>query len=218
MSCTTRRIPYGQSLRSAWMTQIGRNVRALFDSSILSLIYVLLEMLSEMHDKLSQAVKLYDKLLTDQVSHPTWRMPQQKQQPFMPGFERRDSQYISGQQMVASPQHQFSPHQGPMSPRLAHPQNYPPNATVAPVSATIPPSSQFSSTPGQQAVSAPVLPTTSQFVSARQSYIPNQRQMTGPSQPHWPQEQQPQAPLAPQLQQPALHQEPSQMISPQHSQ
>ena len=26
-----------------------------------------------MHDKLSQAVKLYDKLLTDQISHPAWR-------------------------------------------------------------------------------------------------------------------------------------------------
>ena len=26
-----------------------------------------------MHEKLSQAVKLYDKLLTDQLSHPTWR-------------------------------------------------------------------------------------------------------------------------------------------------
>lgn len=30
------------------------------------------EMLSEMHDKLSQAVKLYDNLLTQQVSHPIW--------------------------------------------------------------------------------------------------------------------------------------------------
>lgn len=37
-----------------------------------------LELLSEMHDKLSQAVKLYDKLLTEQVSRPTWRQsPQQ---------------------------------------------------------------------------------------------------------------------------------------------
>jgi growth factor-regulated tyrosine kinase substrate len=36
------------------------------------------QLLSEMHEKLSQAVKLYDKLLTDQVSHPTWRRsPQQ---------------------------------------------------------------------------------------------------------------------------------------------
>ncbi|KAG9310373.1 hypothetical protein JVU11DRAFT_9507 [Chiua virens] len=31
------------------------------------------QLLSEMHDKLSQAVKLYDKLLTDQLSHPAWR-------------------------------------------------------------------------------------------------------------------------------------------------
>jgi growth factor-regulated tyrosine kinase substrate len=34
------------------------------------------EMLSEMHEKLSQAVKLYDQLLTQQVSHPRWRSPQ----------------------------------------------------------------------------------------------------------------------------------------------
>ncbi|KAF8584959.1 ubiquitin binding protein [Ramaria rubella] len=31
------------------------------------------QMLSEMHDKLSQAVRLYDHLLTEQISHPTWR-------------------------------------------------------------------------------------------------------------------------------------------------
>ncbi|TCD71439.1 Vacuolar protein-sorting-associated protein 27 [Steccherinum ochraceum] len=31
------------------------------------------ELLSEMHEKLSQAVRLYDKLLTEQVSHPSWR-------------------------------------------------------------------------------------------------------------------------------------------------
>ena len=30
-------------------------------------------MLSEMHEKLSQAVKLYDQILTQQVSHPRWR-------------------------------------------------------------------------------------------------------------------------------------------------
>lgn len=33
-------------------------------------------MLSDMHDKLSQAVKLYDQLLTEQVAHPRWRSPQ----------------------------------------------------------------------------------------------------------------------------------------------
>lgn len=31
------------------------------------------QMLSDMHDKLSQAVKLYDKLLTEQVAYPRWR-------------------------------------------------------------------------------------------------------------------------------------------------
>ncbi|KAF5361636.1 hypothetical protein D9758_007276 [Tetrapyrgos nigripes] len=42
------------------------------------------QMLSEMHDKLSQAVKLYDRLLSEQVAHPRWRSPQpqaQTQQP-----------------------------------------------------------------------------------------------------------------------------------------
>ena len=31
------------------------------------------ELLADMHEKLSEAVKLYDKLLTEQVSHPSWR-------------------------------------------------------------------------------------------------------------------------------------------------
>ncbi|KAF9221298.1 ubiquitin binding protein [Gyrodon lividus] len=44
------------------------------------------QLLSEMHEKLSQAVKLYDKLLTDQLSHPTWRhtSPQQARAPTLP--------------------------------------------------------------------------------------------------------------------------------------
>ncbi|KAG5636740.1 hypothetical protein H0H81_006998 [Sphagnurus paluster] len=33
------------------------------------------QMLTDMHDKLSQAVKLYDKLLTEQLAHPRWRAP-----------------------------------------------------------------------------------------------------------------------------------------------
>ncbi|KDQ53025.1 hypothetical protein JAAARDRAFT_137843 [Jaapia argillacea MUCL 33604] len=44
------------------------------------------QMLIEMNDKLSEAVKLYDRLLTEQVSHPPWRIapvtaPYQPQQP-----------------------------------------------------------------------------------------------------------------------------------------
>ncbi|KAF9493394.1 ubiquitin binding protein [Pleurotus eryngii] len=39
------------------------------------------EMLTEMHEKLSEAVKLYDQLLTQQISHPRWRSPQLAQVP-----------------------------------------------------------------------------------------------------------------------------------------
>ncbi|KAF5376903.1 hypothetical protein D9615_007208 [Tricholomella constricta] len=34
------------------------------------------QMLTDMHDKLSQAVKLYDQLLTEQLAQPRWRSPQ----------------------------------------------------------------------------------------------------------------------------------------------
>ncbi|KAI0757557.1 ubiquitin binding protein [Daedaleopsis nitida] len=44
------------------------------------------ELLVDMHEKLSQAVKLYDKLLTEQLSHPSWRagpsaVPRQESSP-----------------------------------------------------------------------------------------------------------------------------------------
>ncbi|KAI0324446.1 ubiquitin binding protein [Cubamyces sp. BRFM 1775] len=37
------------------------------------------ELLIDMHEKLSQAVKLYDKLLTEQLSRPSWRSPPARQ-------------------------------------------------------------------------------------------------------------------------------------------
>ena len=54
------------------MMQEGKNVSGLvpiLDDSHREIA----EMLSEMHDKLSQAVKLYDHLLTQQISQPRWR-------------------------------------------------------------------------------------------------------------------------------------------------
>ncbi|THV01243.1 ubiquitin binding protein [Dendrothele bispora CBS 962.96] len=42
------------------------------------------QMLSDMHDKLSQAVKLYDQLLSEQVAHPRWRSPQASAEPYQP--------------------------------------------------------------------------------------------------------------------------------------
>lgn len=42
------------------------------------------QMLSEMHDKLSQAVKLYDQILTEQVMRPRWRTTRSPQQQYQP--------------------------------------------------------------------------------------------------------------------------------------
>lgn len=57
------------------------------------------EMLSDMHDKLSQAVKLYDKLLTEQVAHPRWRSPQTITSPSAPtpaSYQQANSSYSTG--------------------------------------------------------------------------------------------------------------------------
>ncbi|KAL4259326.1 Vacuolar protein sorting-associated protein 27 [Pleurotus pulmonarius] len=46
------------------------------------------EMLTDMHEKLSEAVKLYDQLLTQQISHPRWRSPQVAQASMSPAAPR----------------------------------------------------------------------------------------------------------------------------------
>ncbi|KAL5534989.1 VPS27 [Sanghuangporus sanghuang] len=74
--------------------------------------------LSEMHDKLSQAVKLYDKLLTEQLSRPSWRSTSQ-QEP-----ARYNS--VNGSYAQWTPSQQYGAPQVPQSPA-------PTNATYAPV-------------------------------------------------------------------------------------
>jgi growth factor-regulated tyrosine kinase substrate len=63
--------------------------------------FSLKEMLSDMHDKLSQAVKLYDKLLTEQVTHPRWRSPQAVTSPPPPtSYQQANSSYSTGYNTV----------------------------------------------------------------------------------------------------------------------
>ncbi|CAE6389706.1 unnamed protein product [Rhizoctonia solani] len=74
-------------------------------------------MLTEMHDKLSEAVKLYDRLLTEQVERSTWRyqnshaqqygQPQYAQQPQQYG--QQPQQYGYGQQQYGQPPQQYGP-------------------------------------------------------------------------------------------------------------
>ncbi|TFY81794.1 hypothetical protein EWM64_g2216 [Hericium alpestre] len=73
------------------------------------------EMLTEMHEKLSQAVKLYDKLLTEQLSRPTWRAA--------PAPQRADSAYghWNPAHTPASPAAQYTPQQQQASSSYAPP-------------------------------------------------------------------------------------------------
>ncbi|KAF8839909.1 ubiquitin binding protein [Paxillus ammoniavirescens] len=110
------------------------------------------QLLSEMHEKLSQAVKLYDKLLTDQISRPTWRhtSPQQSRAPTLPaaGPAQDLTQGPNGYtQWTASSSSAYAP------PRVAPGQaQFAPPVTVpqSPVSLTThqPLYSQSASTPG----------------------------------------------------------------------
>ncbi|KAF7796592.1 hypothetical protein EIP86_007773 [Pleurotus ostreatoroseus] len=77
------------------------------------------ELLSEMHEKLSQAVKLYDKLLTEQVSHPPWRASTQPAPAgYAPQYQATSRQW--SQPTAASPQIQS-----------AQPSYFPPQAQPA---------------------------------------------------------------------------------------
>ncbi|KAJ7451084.1 vacuolar sorting-associated protein Vps27 [Mycena latifolia] len=131
------------------------------------------QMLSDMHDKLSQAVKLYDKLLTEQVVHPRWRSPQPVANP---PYQQANSSYSTGYNTVngysqwqappnpveAPPQppqqQQYAPRQEPaqqqwlpQQPQYAEPQQYappPPAQQYSPVPSA-PPPPQFAPSPAQ---------------------------------------------------------------------
>ncbi|KAJ7151703.1 hypothetical protein C8R46DRAFT_1166547 [Mycena filopes] len=117
------------------------------------------QMLSDMHDKLSQAVKLYDKLLTEQVVHPRWRSPSAfngrrpveappqtpVQQQYAPRMEPSQPQWSSQQPQYAEPQHQQPQYYSSTPAAPPPPQFVPPQAPAqqyqpGPSHQTLPPS------------------------------------------------------------------------------
>ncbi|KAJ7102579.1 vacuolar sorting-associated protein Vps27 [Mycena belliarum] len=129
------------------------------------------QMLSDMHDKLSQAVKLYDKLLTEQVVHPRWRSPQPIANP---PYQQANSSYSTGYNTAngytqwqppqnaaegpSQPQQQYAPHPESVQPQwppqqqqYAEPQQYAPPPQSQPYSPvpSAPPPPQFASSPAQ---------------------------------------------------------------------
>ncbi|EIW86229.1 ubiquitin binding protein [Coniophora puteana RWD-64-598 SS2] len=94
------------------------------------------QMLSEMHDKLSQAVKLYDKLLTDRINNPAWRSQPASAHPGAPaGAYGQPWSPVQQQQGVYAPPHSdsagyasvYAPSYAP-----APPQSYPSQPQYAP--------------------------------------------------------------------------------------
>lgn len=79
------------------------------------------EMLSDMHDKLSQAVKLYDQILTQQISHPRWRSsaapPSQYQQP-VSSYNTGYNQWTPAQLQQPPSGYQQPETQQPLSPQM----------------------------------------------------------------------------------------------------
>ncbi|KAG6867306.1 hypothetical protein C0993_004758 [Termitomyces sp. T159_Od127] len=115
------------------------------------------KMLAEMHDKLSQAVKLYDKILTEQVERPTWRSPPATSfyQPAEPSYST-----VNGYSQWASPapatesayQTPAEPPRPTLSPQVTHTEYQ--YAPAQPASASWQPSQnapQFTPTPAPSA-------------------------------------------------------------------
>ncbi|KAJ6498086.1 vacuolar sorting-associated protein Vps27 [Mycena vitilis] len=141
------------------------------------------QMLSDMHDKLSQAVKLYDKLLTEQVVHPRWRSPEPVANP---AYQQANSSYSTGYNTangyaqwqappnpVAAPppppqQQQYTPRAEPAQPQwLPQQQQYAEPQHQQQQYAPPPPAQQYAPTP-----SAPPQPLPSSPSPAQLQYQP----------------------------------------------
>ncbi|KAJ7671923.1 hypothetical protein B0H17DRAFT_947969 [Mycena rosella] len=188
------------------------------------------QMLSDMHDKLSQAVKLYDKLLTEQVVHPRWRSPQPVANP---SYQQANSSYSTGyntangytqwQAPVEAPpqppqQQQYAPRPEsaqrqwlPQQPQYAEPQQqqYAEPQQQQPQYAPPPPAQPYSPPPSQQYTPIPSAPPPPQFAPspAQPQYQP------GPSHTLPPASYAPQQPQS-QPSAPSFQQQPSYAQSP----
>lgn len=98
------------------------------------------QLLSEMHEKLSQAVKLYDKLLTDQVSHPTWRRSLQQVHPTTVPVRQSAQTPVNGYSPWAPSHHHASSVSSPVvAPPRMDPVQYAPQPLISrPTLSTVP--------------------------------------------------------------------------------
>ncbi|KAJ7171696.1 hypothetical protein C8R43DRAFT_979077 [Mycena crocata] len=146
------------------------------------------QMLSDMHDKLSQAVKLYDKLLTEQVVHPRWRSPQPVANP---PYQQANSSYSTGYNTVngytqwqTPPNPVEAPQQPPQQQQYAPHEPAPPQwfSQQPQYTEPQPQQPQYAPPPPAQHYSAAAnAPPPPQFVPPQASALPAQQYQPGPS-------------------------------------
>lgn len=142
------------------------------------------QLLSEMHEKLSQAVKLYDKLLTDQVSHPTWRRSPQQVHPTTIPVRQSTQTPVNGYSQWAPSNHHASSISSPVfSPPRTDPAQYAPQPLISrPTLSTVPESEpqydHYAAGPSQPHTSE--VPGPSQHLTAPLASLP------APPQPQQP--------------------------------
>ncbi|KAG8715154.1 Vacuolar protein-sorting-associated protein 27 [Ceratobasidium sp. 423] len=132
-------------------------------------------MLTEMHDKLSEAVKLYDRLLTEQVERSTWRYQSSHAQQYGQSQQYGQPQQYGQQPQQYGQQQQYGQYAQPP------PQQYgPPQAQEQPAPLQ---QQQYSAPSAPQQYSAP--PAPQQYASVPESYpaAPPAPQSTYPSAP-----------------------------------
>ncbi|EJF58826.1 ubiquitin binding protein [Dichomitus squalens LYAD-421 SS1] len=126
------------------------------------------QMLVEMHEKLSQAVRLYDKLLTEQLERPQWRtagpstVPQQQSPPsgYSTQYQPINGAYEQWQQAPQQVPSTPVPAQSYFSPTLA-PVSQPSGAYITSPASEHPPQQMY------QAATAPILSPGSPVIQSR---------------------------------------------------
>ncbi|KAG9224765.1 hypothetical protein CCMSSC00406_0002084 [Pleurotus cornucopiae] len=140
------------------------------------------EMLTEMHEKLSEAVKLYDQLLTQQISHPRWRSPQPAQVPPYQPPTATPGAPVNGYNQWSPASTSYQPPEtstAQRSPQLSHYQ--PQYASVSPPSTSSQRQRQWQPTRAVEQPYSVASPSSPQIQQSQATMTVQPTQLTGPS-------------------------------------
>lgn len=140
------------------------------------MIYSLIEMLTDMHEKLSEAVKLYDQLLTQQISHPRWRSPQLAQTSMPP--TATPGAPVNGYNQWSPAYQPPEPSTAPRSPQLSQ---YQPQYASVPPPASTSPQHHWQATRAAEQPYPVASPSSPQIQQSQPTMMVHPSQLTRPS-------------------------------------